>query len=85
MYFKTSLNVFQELIRYLAQSGSNASGLVKALSVLSVQAQVSTYYVLLQKWGKFAFLRWSPSKNIVFYVSGAPCVAIGRPVTLKKY
>ena len=66
MYFKTSLNVFQELIRYLAQSGSNASGLVKALSVLSVQAQ-------------------SPSKNIVFYVSGAPCGAIGRPGTLKKY
>ena len=45
MYFKTSLNVFQELIRYLAQSGSNASGLVKALSVLSVQAQVSELLV----------------------------------------
>ena len=85
MYFKTSLNVFQELIRYLAQSGSNASGLVKALSVLSVQAQVSTYCVLSKKWGKLAFLRWSPSKNIVFYVSGAPCGAIGRPGTLKKY
>ena len=49
MYFKTSLNVFQELIRYLAQSGSNASGLVKALSVLSVQAQVSTYCFFYRK------------------------------------
>ena len=53
MYFKTSLNVFQELIRYLAQSGSNASGLVKALSVLSVLAQVSiSLFVCMDKINK---------------------------------